>query len=67
MLTLVRLGAHVSLDMLIERTLVAHRFLANRTDIGIVLALVDLLVALEAVVGGKGGSAITLELLQTAV
>ena len=68
MLALVGLGAHVGLEVLVERALVAHRLLADGADVGVVGSLVDLAVALERVVGGEGGAAqLAGKLLEAAV
>ena len=67
MLALIRLGAHMSLHVLVERTLVTHGFLAYGAEIGVVLPEMNLLVALEAVIGGESGTALALELFETAV
>lgn len=66
-ITLVRFSAHVSLEMLVERALIAEDFLADGTDVGAFLAFVDLLVTLEAVVGGEGGAALAHKLLEALV
>ena len=68
MLTLVRLGAHVRLEVLVEGTFVAHGLFTDGTHVRVILPLVDLAVALEAVVGGEGSATqLALELLEAAV
>ena len=67
-LTLVRLGAHVRLEVLVEGTFVAHGLFTDGTHVRVILSLVDLAVALEAVVGGEGSATqLALELLEAAV
>jgi len=66
MLALIRLCAHVSFKMLVQRTLITHGFLANRT-VKSVLTQMNLLMTLEAVIGGKSGTALALEFLETTV
>lgn len=67
--TLVRLGCLVRFQMLIQRAFVAHRLLANVAHVLVAgLAVVNLLVTLEAVVGGERRAAVVaLELLEAAV
>ena len=71
MLALVRSRVHVSLEMLIQRALVAHALLTNVAGelLGVILvSLVDLSVAFQRVVGGEGGTALfTFELFQPTV
>ncbi len=68
MLTLVRLGAHVCLEVLVEGTFVAHSLFADGAHVRVILSFVDLAVALETVVGGEGSATqLALELLKAAV